>query len=237
MTLKIKKLKINYKEQKLEIEYFLRLGFKETLLYLHGGACYKNDFLEATKIPTFNDYTIIAFDFPGCGNSTYSKDQNLNIDDLVEITHLIIKKLNLNNIVLIGHSMGGLVGLLYVLKYNHIKAFIDIEGNLTSENCVFSRQVSNCSVHEYKNILNQLTQNLKNSGNKGLKEWSKTIEKYSDPKAFLHYCYQIVDYSDNGKLVVDERFLNLIVDIANGKFLKGRKKLERLEREIRKLQN
>lgn len=42
-----------------------------------------------------------------------------------------------------------------------------------------------------------------------------------------------VPLSDNGKLVVDDKYITMVVNIANEKFLKGKRKLERLEKEIK----
>jgi tRNA wybutosine-synthesizing protein 3 len=42
-----------------------------------------------------------------------------------------------------------------------------------------------------------------------------------------------VPLSDNGKLVVEDKYIKMVVNIANEKFLKGKSKLERLEKEIR----
>ena len=41
---------LNYKG--LEIAYFIRPGNEKTLLYLHGGACSSEDFIEATTRET-----------------------------------------------------------------------------------------------------------------------------------------------------------------------------------------
>jgi pimeloyl-ACP methyl ester carboxylesterase len=203
-----KKLKINFKNEQFLIEYFLRKGeFKETLLYLHGGACSKEDFLCSIKIKDLNKYNIVAFDFLGCGNSPYSKNKSLNIDNLVEITKLVIEKLKLQNITLIGHSMGGLIAFLYIEKFNSIKSFINIEGNLAPESCVFSYKVAHSSYKNYENLFKKLKKDLKESKNEGFKMWGKTIEKYSSKKAFFNYCKQIVDYSYNGNLV--EKYTNL----------------------------
>jgi tRNA wybutosine-synthesizing protein 3 len=42
-----------------------------------------------------------------------------------------------------------------------------------------------------------------------------------------------VPISDNGKLIVDDNYIRLIIEIANEKFSKGREKLIKLEKEIR----
>src|SRR4051812_12607146 len=138
----IGKYTLLYKNETIELAYFIRPGNDKTLLYLHGGACSSKDFLEATKIKELKTYTIVGFDFPGCGASSYTKNVPLNMDDLVEITRKIIQNLDLHNITLIGHSTGGLVALKYIVKHGGIDSFISVEGNLAPENCVFSRTVA-----------------------------------------------------------------------------------------------
>lgn len=194
----VKKLQLNYKKQKLEIEYLVRRGSGKTLLYLHGGACSKNDFLDLTQRPEFNNYKIIAFDFPGCGNSNYPAGIKLDIDDLVEVTHVIIQELDLHQIILVGHSMGGLIGLLYAKRYGNVDAFVSIEGNLAPENCVFSRKVA--AGRSYKEFLNikfpELQHNLASSEKLGFRKWSESL-LHASPQAFYDYCPSIVHYSDD----------------------------------------
>lgn len=43
-----------------------------------------------------------------------------------------------------------------------------------------------------------------------------------------------VPLSDNGKLVVEDNYVKFVVKIANEKFLKGKEKLKRFERDIKK---
>ena len=46
-------------------------------------------------------------------------------------------------LVLIGHSMGGLVALLYSERYKKsVRALVSVEGNLVSDDCFFSRKVT-----------------------------------------------------------------------------------------------
>jgi len=201
--MKPKKLEITYRGQSLHIEYFLRPGVKGAVLYLHGLSCSKNDFTGATTAGELNPYTLAAFDFPGCGNSSYPENMALGIDDLVEITNIAVSKLPLGDLVLIGHSMGGLAALLYIQKYSeNVKGFINIEGNLASEDCFLSREVIKYSFTEFKD---RWFQNLKQksfcSKNKGFQKYAETLEKYSSPKAFFDCCPSLVDYSDNGNLV------------------------------------
>jgi len=134
-TMQSQKLELVYRNHLLQIDYFLRRGRKDAVVYLHGLGCSKNDFFEAVNSDKLQAHTLIAFDFPGCGNSPYPKDIKLGIDDLVEITHRTVSALPVDDFVIIGHSMGGLVALLFVERYSeHVKGFINVEGIL-SGNC------------------------------------------------------------------------------------------------------
>ena len=139
----MKTLEIIYRDQALKIGYFIRQGEKEAVLYFHGLGCSKDDFFPAMKADGLKGRKLIAFDFPGCGNSTYPKNMELGIDDLVEITGIIVSELDLMDFVIIGHSMGGLIGLIFSEKYcENVKAFINVEGNLSSVDSNISRRVA-----------------------------------------------------------------------------------------------
>lgn len=192
------KYTLHYKNQTLDLKYFIRSGSEKTILYLHGGACSSKDFFEATKREELKSYTIVMFDFPGCGESSYPINNPLELDDLIEITRDVIKHFNFHNITLIGHSTGGLVALKYIVKYGDIDGFISVEGNLAPENCVFSRKVvASKNFDEFKNkTWPELKNNLRSSKNLGFQEWAKTLEKAS-AKAFYDYCSWVVKYSDD----------------------------------------
>ncbi len=203
----MEKLEITHRGIPLEIAYFIRRGKKETVLYLHGLGCSKSDFLQATEVELLHDHTIIALDFPGHGNSAYL--ENLGIDDLIEITHSFAEKLKLNNIVLIGFSLGGLVALLFAEKYpEKVKAFINIEGNLAYEDCFFSRQVSQVDFGTFeRETFPNFKLKLGSSENRGFRKYVELIEKYQPTKAFYEYCPSLVKYSDQGDLI--NKFLSL----------------------------
>ncbi len=207
MMIETKKTEIIYHNQSLEIEYFLRCGQKETVLYLHGLGCSKSDFLGATEIESLNVHTLAAFDFPGHGNSSYS--EKLDMDDLVEITNLVIEKLNLHDIVLIGHSMGGLVALLFSERYaGKVKAFVNLEGNLKNEDCTFSRQATAMDFDTFSNVtFRNFKILLQFSKKPGFKKCAETLGKFQPQKAMYDYSPSLVKYSDSGKLI--EKFTSL----------------------------
>jgi pimeloyl-ACP methyl ester carboxylesterase len=207
MTIETRSITISYGNQSINVEYFLRRGLKETILYLHGLGCSKSDFIEAADITSLNDYTLISFDFPGHGNSGYPG--RLNMDDLVEITKLFIEKLDMSDIVFIGHSMGGLVALLLTERSpDKVKAFVNVEGNLKGEDCIFSRQVSEAEADNFFNVIfRNYRIALQFSKNRGFRKCAETLGKSQPQKAIYDYCPSMVDYSDSGKLF--EKFTSL----------------------------
>ena len=207
MVIETRKAEITYCNRNLQVEYFLRPGQKETLLYLHGLGCSKDDFLGATETKSLNEHTLIALDFPGHGNSDYPGE--LDMDDLVEITRLFIDKLNLQDPVLIGHSMGGLEALLFSERYaGKVKAFVNVEGNLESGDCTFSRQAV---AVDYDTFLNRTFRDFKTvlhfGKRPGFKKCAETLAKYHAQRAMYDYSPSMISYSDSGKLI--EKFASL----------------------------
>jgi pimeloyl-ACP methyl ester carboxylesterase len=196
------KLEIVYRNHPLQIDYFIRRGEKETIMYLHGLGCSKDDFIEAVNSDELQAHTLIAFDFPGCGDSPYPEDISLGIDDLVEITHRVVSALQIENFVIIGHSMGGLIALLYAEKYgDHVKGFINVEGNLAPEDCFFSREVAQHSFNHFTTAFKDIKHRLARSKNKGFRKYAETLAKSASEKAFFDCCPSLVDYSDHGTLI------------------------------------
>lgn len=203
------KLEIVYKEHPLQIDYFIRRGRSGTLIYLHGLGCSKNDFFEVINRAELQVHTLVAFDFPGCGNSPYPKDITLDIDDLVEITHLVVSALPIDDFVIIGHSMGGLVALLFVERYGErVKGFINVEGNLAPEDCFFSREVAQHSFTYFTTTaFKEIKHRLARSKNRGFQKYAETLTKSASEKAFFDCCPSLVDYSEHGNLI--QRFIAL----------------------------
>ena len=60
---------------------------------------------------------IIIVDLPGYGQSEEPKTV-WNVDDYVDCIKELLESLNVSNPIIIGHSFGGKIGLLYATKYN-----------------------------------------------------------------------------------------------------------------------
>ncbi|MDY6959335.1 MAG: alpha/beta hydrolase [Halobacteriota archaeon] len=211
MTLEEKELKITYNDSELNISCLLREGDKEVLLFIHGLGCSKNDFTAVDDVDGLKGHKLVLFDFPGCGTSPYPFDLNLGMDNLVEVTHKVKSELDLENVVLIGHSMGGLVSLLYAGKYEeNVKAFINVEGNLVSENSNISRKVAKISFDQFsEHVFPKLHEKLLATENTGFIRHAEILSMYSSPRAFYDYSPSLMRYSDDKGLI--ERYIRLKV--------------------------
>jgi pimeloyl-ACP methyl ester carboxylesterase len=209
-TPQIKVAEILYKGRIFSIEYFFRPGQKETIVLLHGLGGAKENYFEACKSDALADHTLIFFDNPGTGNSTYYDDFLLNVDDLTAISSLFIEQLNISNFVLCGTSMGGLTTLLY-LRGNglgKVKAYINIEGNLLPEDCMFSSKVV---TYDYTTFANQVFPktilDMKATGNTGYHIIANNLQLNTNVTSYYNYSFQTVEYSATGDLL--KQFLAL----------------------------
>lgn len=199
---------IGYKYHKLKISYTLTKGSGPIVLYLHGLGCSKKDFESALRYKDLKEYSLMAVDFPGSYGSEYPDDIHLTIDDLVEITNIFLSSLGIKKVILVGHSMGGLVGLLFAEKFpQRVAALINIEGNLAPEDCFLSRKAIGLSFEIFKkNVWREIQNTVKFNQSKGSQAYLKNLA-HVNPRTYYDLCASLVNYSDRGDLV--ERFIKL----------------------------
>lgn len=203
---------IKFKGRIFTIEYFYRKGNEETVLFVHGLGGAKENFWTACQSEMLSGHTIVCFDNPGTGNSSYHDDLLLDIDDLVEITSSFIDQLDLNDFILAGASMGGLTTLLYLQrnKRKKVKGYINIEGNLMPEDCMFSGKVV---IHEPAYFRDTVfpagIREMKEKGNAGYHIIANNLELNTNINAYYQYSFQTVAYSSSGELLRQYLALNL----------------------------
>ena len=134
MFKKIKNIKINYKQY----------GDGEDIVLLHGWG--QN--IEMMKplgdnLSSTNRITII--DLPGFGLSS-EPDSVLSVPDYTEIVHELLMELKIKNPIIMGHSFGGRIAIVYASKYPVNKLVL------------FG---SPCVRHEYKSFKQSLFKKVK----------------------------------------------------------------------------
>ena len=88
---------------------------KKILLFVHGWQADKNN-LKAIFNYLQNIYRIISIDLPGFGGST-KPDSKIGSIEYAEYIFEFLDKLNIKKICLVGHSLGGKIGI--ILAANH----------------------------------------------------------------------------------------------------------------------
>jgi len=206
----IRTIGVSYRDKLFNIEYFYREGHKKTLLFLHGLGGAKENYWEAFKANVLDGYTLICPDNPGTGNSTYYDDFHLGVDDLTNITSLFIERLNITNFILVGASMGGLTSLLHLRGKGaeKVTAFINIEGNLMPEDCMFSGKVVTYDFNTFSTqVFPRTITDMKNNGNAGYHMIANNLELNTNVRAYYDYSFQTVEYSATGELL--KQYLSL----------------------------
>lgn len=59
------------------------------------------------------DYRVVSIDLPGFGDSALPKHEDITINEMAREVHELLSLLNLEQYIIIGHSLGGYVGLAY----------------------------------------------------------------------------------------------------------------------------
>lgn len=98
-----------------EIAYIDQGSGNQTILLVHGLA--SNAGFWRYNIPELSkNYRVIAVDLPGYGKSqkgNYSYSMSFYADQIKKL----IDELKLKNVVYVGHSMGGQIGIVFAIKY------------------------------------------------------------------------------------------------------------------------
>jgi len=73
-----------------------------------GGGSTKEDYVDFVHHPAFAGRPFLAYDAPGCGETTCSDVSKLSIPFLLATARAVLDALDVERLHLVGHSMGGL---------------------------------------------------------------------------------------------------------------------------------
>lgn len=104
-----------------KIYYSFKKGDKASLIFLHGWGLNHTIWNKTTSFLHKKGYSTIAMDIRGHGKSSSSLDkEKYTLECFAKDIYYIIKKHNLKNVVLVGHSIGGMAILTFVKMYPDI---------------------------------------------------------------------------------------------------------------------
>lgn len=198
-------LSITIGARPISLSYFARPAPGEPVLYLHGLGCTKRDFTGAAEQDGLPGHALLAFDFPGCGESPNPPGEPLSVDDLVEIARAFLQARDVESATVVGHSMGGLTALKFAVRYpSMVRRLVSVEGNLAPEDCFFSRQALPYEYSEFeRTFYTEFEQWLVAAGKQGYAWYAEHLRESAAAPAFYHYCRSIVAHSDTDPLTAE----------------------------------
>ncbi|SFB17327.1 Pimeloyl-ACP methyl ester carboxylesterase [Acetitomaculum ruminis DSM 5522] len=147
------------------------------LLWLHGGPAYP-DTATTNRFSDYlvDEYTVVSWDQRGCGR-TYIKNKNLdpkNVTasfdraqrDIYELLEYLFKKFDKDEVIIVGHSYGSLLGACYALNNpDTVSAYVGVGQYVSPKALIYS----------YKKALNKASK--KNQDTSYMENCYKKYEK------------------------------------------------------------
>ena len=201
-------IKQNHAGADLTISAIQREGEKAPFLFLHGFGSTKEDYADFVQQRAFDGHPFLAFDAPGCGETSCSDLSKLSIPFLAEIAQRIADAAGFNRFHLVGHSMGGLTALVLASQQpDRILSFVDIKGNLAPEDCFLSRQILDYPDADDERFFDDFIKRTHGSPTFSSALYAATLRAKVHVKAVRPIFESMVDLSDNGDLLA--KFLDL----------------------------
>lgn len=132
------------------------------IVFIHGFGCAKEDFISAFTDFSLAEFDLVTLDLPGHGQSSKPEEFDYSMSNLARIVLDALEKLAIGDFHLCAHSIGGLIGLEMIKRQSEIvRSFMNLEGNLSPEDCFFTRKIIGYSFNDFvaagrKSIENEL---------------------------------------------------------------------------------
>lgn len=232
MTLTHLKVPLHVDGVNLELSTIHKLTPEPPVLFLHGFGSCKEDLADLIHHPRLRKYGFIAYDAPGCGHSTTDDLSATNIPFLLATAENFIAHFNLSRFHLIGHSMGGLTGLLLAhLHPEKVLSFIDIKGNLAPEDCFLSRQIYEYPSDNPEEFFNGFIDRTRKTNSYSSPFYASALHIRVRAQAVQPIFESMVRYSDEEDLISKFTGLKMPRIFVFGEENKGLSYLTRLEEE------
>jgi pimeloyl-ACP methyl ester carboxylesterase len=136
--------------QGIRISCFFREAGPRSILFIHGLGASKKNFAGAFGREELEGITLLAPDLPGFGESERPDGFSYGMQEQAGIVLGAARHFGLERLHLLAHSMGGIVGIeLCRIAPGRILSFINVEGNLTPEDCTLSRRIGAMPEEEF----------------------------------------------------------------------------------------
>ena len=192
----------------LDLSVASRAGDGPPVLFLHGFGGTKEDYADVALHRALAGRPLIAYDAPGCGETTCGDLSAVSVPFLVATAQAVLAALDVDRFTLVGHSMGGLTALLLADQDpGRVLGFVDVEGNLAPEDCFLSRQIVSHPHPEPAGFLTEFADRVWHSGGQSAALYASGLTHKVRAEAVRPIFESMVDLSDHGDVL--RRFLEL----------------------------
>ncbi|MFJ9742057.1 alpha/beta fold hydrolase [Streptomyces sp. NPDC101166] len=193
---------------KLSVAASRRGGTGTPVVFLHGFGSTKEDYADVAIHPAFAGRPFLAYDAPGCGETACEDLSRLSIPFLVRTAQLVLEQAGIPRFHLVGHSMGGLTGLMLAHQEpDRVLSFVDIEGNVAPEDCFLSRQILTHPSDDAEHFLSDFTERARRAPQFASALYAASVRHKVRAGAVRGIFESMVDLSDHGDLMT--MFLSL----------------------------
>jgi pimeloyl-ACP methyl ester carboxylesterase len=193
---------------RLDLAVASRAGEGAPILFLHGVGGTKEDYADVVLHDAFDGRPVIAYDAPGCGQTTCEDLSAVSIPFLVATARAVLAGLEVERLHLVGHSMGGLTALLLADRDPaRVIGFVDIEGNVAPEDCFLSRQIQTHPEEDPADFLARFADRVGGSRYYASRLYAAGLPAKVRAEVVRPIFSSMVELSDSGGLM--ERFLAL----------------------------
>ncbi len=160
---------VDIKNGDVSISYTMSGNGDTSIVFVHGWGISK-DYWKQQQYVLSSDYTVVALDLGGHGQSGHNRE-NWTVEEFAKDVGAVIDGLKLNNVILVGHSMGGEIILQTALTMpGKIIGFIGVDN--------FKQFVTSLTPKDEKEI-NDFMQSLKT-------DFDTTAMMYTKAALFPH---------------------------------------------------
>ncbi len=200
----LRELRIEYKDKTYKLSVRLRPDSADSnglIIFLHGWGGAKECFTDAFSSDALAEYDICTIDLLGFGKSDKPEDFSYDLLDQANIVALAVDSLGATKVYMVGHSMGGGIGLLAAPQIKNLLMFINAEGNLAPVgSATDARIAARQSLKQFTSFtLPLLTTLLRSHPRRSMRPWARWFSEAS-PLALHRSIQSLVKWSDSRKL-------------------------------------
>jgi len=189
-------------QETLRIAVLFRESGEDLVFFIHGLGCSMESFTGAWEAEPMLPFSLLAIDLPGFGRSSKPANYSYTMNDHADICLAVLAKFSHPRVHVVAHSMGGAVGLLLAERLgDRLVSFVNVEGNLVTEDCSVSRKAASAQLGHYRRqLLGHLRIITAHSPERGLHHWYAGV-KMSGNEGLNRSALSLVEHSCSGRLL------------------------------------